>query len=171
MRRDQHVVVPTERKRRMKVTIDKTTRVRPLRDWVVLDVEQITKTKGGLTLPDGVQTEMQGATVVALGPGNQMQGATTRREFDVKIGDRVLLAPGTPEFVIQAGTRKLWLVDIDYCMAILEPTEMVVYDQPSEVEPAGSGLVGPAPASLLFLNERFLPRPVAVGVVREGHQQ
>lgn len=63
---------------------------RPLGDRVLVKrVEEETKTKGGIIIPDTAQEKPQEGEVVAAGPGrHDEQGRLV--PLDVKVGDRVL---------------------------------------------------------------------------------
>ena len=58
--------------------------IKPLLDRVVLKVEEAEeKTKSGIILSSAAQEKPQFATVVAVGPGNEV-------EMYVKVGDKVI---------------------------------------------------------------------------------
>ena len=66
--------------------------VRPLGDRVLVKrLESETKTKGGIIIPDTAKEKPQEALVVAVGPG-AVRPDGSRRELQVKTGDRVLFA-------------------------------------------------------------------------------
>jgi chaperonin GroES len=63
--------------------------LRPLGDRVLLKpLEQETKTKSGIVLPESVQQKSNEAKVVAVGPGKYEDGKLIKPE--VKVGDVVL---------------------------------------------------------------------------------
>ena len=63
---------------------------RPLHDRVVVRrVEQDSKTKGGIIIPDTAKEKPQEGEVIAVGPG-ALDDAGKRVALDVKAGDRVL---------------------------------------------------------------------------------
>ena len=63
---------------------------RPLGDRVLIKrVEEETKTKGGIIIPDTAKEKPQEGEVVAVGPGARDEDGK-RIEMDVKTGDRVL---------------------------------------------------------------------------------
>lgn len=66
-------------------------RLVPLFDRVLIQrAEAITKTKGGIVIPEKAQTKVLEGTVVAVGPGGRNdQGQTI--PLSVKTGDKVLL--------------------------------------------------------------------------------
>lgn len=58
----------------------------PLADRVLVKrIEPLTKTAGGILLPDSAQTKEKEAEVVAVGPG------TEKNKITVAVGDKVLL--------------------------------------------------------------------------------
>jgi len=65
---------------------------RPLGDRVLVKrVEEETKTKGGIIIPDTVKEKPQEGEVIAIGPGARDESGK-RVELDVKVGDRILFA-------------------------------------------------------------------------------
>ena len=63
---------------------------RPLHDRVVLRrVEEDTKTKGGIIIPDTAQEKPMQGEVIAVGPGGRDE-AGKLIPIDLKVGDRVL---------------------------------------------------------------------------------
>ena len=63
---------------------------RPLGDRVVIRrVEEETKTKGGIIIPDTVKEKPQEGEVIAVGPGARDEEGK-RIAMDVKAGDRIL---------------------------------------------------------------------------------
>jgi len=63
--------------------------VRPLHDRVVVTrVEEETKSKGGIIIPDTAKEKPQEGRVVAVGSGRREDGKVIA--LDVKAGDRVL---------------------------------------------------------------------------------
>lgn len=68
----------------------KKLNVRPLRDRVIVKREdEITKTKGGIIIPDSAKEKPQEAKVVAIGSGRVDESGKVV-PIDVKVGDRVL---------------------------------------------------------------------------------
>ena len=62
---------------------------RPLGDRIVVKrVEEETKTKGGIIIPDTAKEKPQEGKVVAVGPGRTEDGKLIKP--DVKAGDRIL---------------------------------------------------------------------------------
>ncbi|MFM2129026.1 MAG: hypothetical protein RL477_572 [Pseudomonadota bacterium] len=63
---------------------------RPLHDRVVVRrVEEDTKTKGGIIIPDTAQEKPQQGQVVAVGPGGRDESGKLV-PIDVKVGEKVL---------------------------------------------------------------------------------
>jgi chaperonin GroES len=63
---------------------------RPLGDRVVIKrVEEETKTKGGIIIPDTVKEKPQEGEVIAVGPGARDDNGKVQ-PLDVKKGDRIL---------------------------------------------------------------------------------
>jgi chaperonin GroES len=64
---------------------------RPLGDRVLVKrVEEETKTKGGIIIPDTAKEKPQEGEVLAVGPGARDEKTGARVELDVKVGDRIL---------------------------------------------------------------------------------
>jgi chaperonin GroES len=64
---------------------------RPLGDRVLVKrVEEETKTKGGIIIPDTVKEKPQEGEILAVGPGARDEKTGARIEPDVKVGDRIL---------------------------------------------------------------------------------
>jgi chaperonin GroES len=63
---------------------------RPLGDRVLVKrVEEESKTKGGIIIPDTAKEKPQEGEVLAVGPGARDE-AGKRVELDVKVGDKIL---------------------------------------------------------------------------------
>ena len=63
---------------------------RPLGDRVLVKrVEEETKTKGGIIIPDTAKEKPQEGEVVAVGPGARDEDGE-RIDMDLKVGDRIL---------------------------------------------------------------------------------
>lgn len=66
-------------------------KLRPLMNRVLIrKAEPLTKTKGGILLPESKQEQLNFGTVIAVGPGRHMENGQVRPCF-VKEGDTVLL--------------------------------------------------------------------------------
>ena len=63
---------------------------RPLGDRVLVKrVEEESKTKGGIIIPDTAKEKPQEGEVIAAGPGARAENGQIQ-ELDVRVGDRVL---------------------------------------------------------------------------------
>jgi chaperonin GroES len=58
---------------------------------LVKRVEEESKTKGGIIIPDTAKEKPQEGEVIAIGPGARDESGK-RVELDVKVGDRILFA-------------------------------------------------------------------------------
>ncbi|XP_011301778.1 10 kDa heat shock protein, mitochondrial isoform X2 [Fopius arisanus] len=66
-------------------------RVIPLLDRVLIQrAEAVTKTKGGIIIPEKAQAKVLRGTVVAIGPGSRNESGQ-HVPLSVKVGDTVLL--------------------------------------------------------------------------------
>jgi chaperonin GroES len=64
---------------------------RPLGDRVLVKrVEEETKTKGGIIIPDTAKEKPQEGEIVAVGPGALNEKTGARTPLELKAGDRVL---------------------------------------------------------------------------------
>ena len=64
---------------------------RPLGDRVLVKrVEEESKTKGGIIIPDTAKEKPQEGEILAVGPGARDEKTGSRIEPDVKVGDRIL---------------------------------------------------------------------------------
>src|SRR4029453_9032761 len=67
-------------------------KIRPLHDRILVKrVDEETKTKGGIILPDTAKEKPQEGKVIAVGAGKVNEDGTTR-PMDVKSGDRILFS-------------------------------------------------------------------------------
>ena len=67
-------------------------KVKPLHDRVLVErIEAISKTAGGVILPDNAKEKPAEGIIIAAGPG-LTNDAGVKRPLDVKEGDRVLFA-------------------------------------------------------------------------------
>jgi len=65
-------------------------KVKPLQDRVLIKrVEEETKTKGGIIIPDSAKEKPIEGKVIAVGKGKLLENGT-RQPMDVKEGDRIL---------------------------------------------------------------------------------
>lgn len=92
--------------------------LKPLADRVLVKVdEEEKKTKGGILLPDTAQKKSQKGTVIAIGFGKMLDNGV-RTPFEVKVGDRVLLAKYSGVDIEEEGENYLLLSERDI-LAIL----------------------------------------------------
>ena len=67
-------------------------KIRPLHDRILVKrVDEETKTKGGIIIPDTAKEKPQEGKVIAVGAGKVNEDGTTR-PMDVKTGDRILFS-------------------------------------------------------------------------------
>ena len=67
-------------------------KIRPLHDRILVKrVDEETKTKGGIIIPDTAKEKPQEGKVLAVGAGKVNEDGTTR-PMDVKAGDRILFS-------------------------------------------------------------------------------
>jgi chaperonin GroES len=92
---------------------------RPLHDRVVVKrVEEDTKTKGGIIIPDTAQEKPMQGEVIAVGPGGRDE-AGKLTPIDVKAGDIVLFGKWSGTEVKIDGTDYLIMKESDI-MGIIE---------------------------------------------------
>ena len=95
---------------------------RPLHDRVLIQpVEQDTKTKGGIIIPDTAKEKPVEGKVVAVGPGARDE-AGKLRPLDVKVGDRVLYGKWSGTEVKVDGEDLLIVKESDI-MGVIEETK------------------------------------------------
>jgi chaperonin GroES len=86
---------------------------RPLGDRVLVKrVEEETKTKGGIIIPDTAKEKPQEGEIVAVGPGARDE-AGKRIEPDVKPGDRILFGKWSGQEVKVDGQELLIMKESD----------------------------------------------------------
>jgi chaperonin GroES len=86
---------------------------RPLHDRVVVKrVEEDTKTKGGIIIPDTAQEKPMQGEVIAVGPGARDESGKVV-PLDVKKGDRVLFGKWSGTEVKIDGTELLIMKESD----------------------------------------------------------
>ena len=94
---------------------------RPLGDRVLVKrVEEESKTKGGIIIPDTAKEKPQEGEVVAVGPG-AMNDKGERVALDVKAGDRVLFGKWSGTEVKVDGQDLLIMKESDI-MGVIETT-------------------------------------------------
>ena len=93
---------------------------RPLGDRVVIRrVEEETKTKGGIIIPDTVKEKPQEGEVIAIGPGTRDEEGK-RIAMDVKAGDRILFGKWSGSEVKIDGDDLLIMKESDI-LGVLDP--------------------------------------------------
>lgn len=94
------------------------TKIRPMHDRVAVEVkEQITKTAGGIIIPDTAKEKPMQGVVVAAGLG-AINTDGKRSQMDVKVGDTVLFGKWSGTEVELDGKKLLIMKESDI-MAIL----------------------------------------------------
>ena len=92
---------------------------RPLGDRVVIKrVEEETKTKGGIIIPDTAKEKPQEGEVIAVGPGARDDNGKVQ-PLDVKKGDRILFGKWSGTEIKIDGTDLLIMKESDI-MGIIE---------------------------------------------------
>jgi chaperonin GroES len=92
---------------------------RPLHDRVVVKrVEEDTKTKGGIIIPDTAQEKPMQGEVISVGPGARDENGKVQ-PLDVKKGDRVLFGKWSGTEVKIDGTEFLIMKESDI-MGVLD---------------------------------------------------
>ena len=93
--------------------------LRPVGDRILIEHvdDKKEQTRGGVIIPESAREKPQAATVIALGSGRKTKdGAVT--PFEVKVGDRILVAPyGGAE--VKLDDRKYKLVREDDILGVL----------------------------------------------------
>ena len=92
--------------------------VKPLQDRVLIKrLEEVTKTAGGIIIPDNHKEKSTQGEVVAVGSGYRLQDGTVKA-LEVKKGDKVLLGKwGGTE--VKVGTETLYILKEDEILGIL----------------------------------------------------
>lgn len=94
-------------------------KVRPLQDRILIKrVEEETKTKGGIIIPDSAKEKPQEGLVVSVGPGKVNENGT-RVAPDVKTGDRILFGKYSGTDIKIDGVEHLILREDDV-LAVIE---------------------------------------------------
>jgi chaperonin GroES len=93
---------------------------RPLADRVaVRRIEEQTKSKGGILIPDTVREKPQEGEIIAVGPG-AWDDHGKRVPLDVKVGDRILFGKWSGSEVKIDGEDLLIMKEADI-LGVLEP--------------------------------------------------
>jgi|SRR5688500_15350358 chaperonin GroES len=101
------------------VTGDKVMKFRPLHDRVVVRrVEEDTKTKGGIIIPDTAQEKPMQGEIIAVGPGGRDE-AGKLIPIDLKAGDFVLFGKWSGTEVKIEGEELLIMKESDV-MGVIE---------------------------------------------------
>jgi chaperonin GroES len=86
--------------------------------------EPLTKSKGGIIIPDSQQSEINFGEVVAAGPGLSIGSSGVIRKMPVAVGQTVLLPTYAGVKVKLADSQEYWVYRDDDIMGILEePTK------------------------------------------------
>ena len=94
---------------------------RPLGDRVLVKrVEEESKTKGGIIIPDTAKEKPQEGEVIAVGPGARDENGKVQ-PLDVKVGDRILFGKWSGTEVKLDGEELLIMKESDI-MGILDQT-------------------------------------------------
>ena len=99
-------------------------KLRPLMNRVLIKkAEPLTKTKGGILLPESKQEQLNFGTVIAVGPGRHLDNGQIR-QMSVKEGDTVLLPEYGGSKVTLADNTDYYLYRDDDIVGILsDPTK------------------------------------------------
>ena len=95
---------------------------RPLGDRVLVKrVEEETKTRGGIIIPDTAKEKPQDGEVVSVGPGSRDEDGK-RVDMDVKAGDRILFGKWSGTEVKIDGEDLLIMKESDILGVLDTPT-------------------------------------------------
>jgi chaperonin GroES len=93
---------------------------RPLGDRVVIRrVEEETKTKGGIIIPDTAKEKPQEGEVISVGPGARDDDGK-RIPMDVKVGDRILFGKWSGS-EIKLDSEDLLIMKESDILGVLDP--------------------------------------------------
>ncbi|HTO55882.1 MAG TPA: co-chaperone GroES [Myxococcota bacterium] len=93
-------------------------KIRPLHDRVLVKrIEEESKTKGGIIIPDTAKEKPQEGRVVAVGSGKILEDGTVR-PLDVKAGDKILFGKYSGSEITLDGDEHIILREEDL-LAIL----------------------------------------------------
>ena len=88
-------------------------KIQPLHDRILVKrIEEETKTKGGIIIPDTAKEKPLEAKVVAVGNGKILEDGKVR-PLDVKVGDRILFGKYSGQAVKVEGTEYLVMREDD----------------------------------------------------------
>ncbi len=98
------------------------TQFRPLHDRVVVKrVEEETKTRGGIIIPDTAKEKPMQGEVIAVGPGARNEKGEIQA-LDVKVGDRILFGKWSGTEVKLDGDELLIMKESDI-MGVIETSD------------------------------------------------
>ena len=93
-------------------------KLRPLQDRILVQrVEEETKTKGGIIIPDTAKEKPAEGEVIAVGSG-KLNDKGERTALDLKVGDRVLFTSYAGE-EFKVGDRELLLMREEDILAVI----------------------------------------------------
>jgi chaperonin GroES len=93
-------------------------KVKPLQDRILIKrVEEESKTKGGIIIPDSAKEKPQEGKVVAVGPGKVTDNGT-RVATEVKVGDTILFGKYSGTEIKVDGVEHLILREDDILAVI-----------------------------------------------------
>ncbi|HMR30036.1 MAG TPA: co-chaperone GroES [Geminicoccaceae bacterium] len=99
------------------------TQFRPLHDRVVVKrVEEETKTRGGIIIPDTAKEKPMQGEVIAVGPGARNEKGEIQA-LDVKVGDRILFGKWSGTEVKLDGDELLIMKESDI-MGVIETSAL-----------------------------------------------
>jgi chaperonin GroES len=99
------------------------TQFRPLHDRVVVKrVEEETKTRGGIIIPDTAKEKPMQGEVIAVGPGARNEKGEIQA-LDVKVGDRILFGKWSGTEVKLDGDELLIMKESDI-MGVIETSPL-----------------------------------------------
>jgi chaperonin GroES len=99
------------------------TQFRPLHDRVVVKrVEEETKTRGGIIIPDTAKEKPMQGEVIAVGPGARNEKGEIQA-LDVKVGDRILFGKWSGTEVKLDGEELLIMKESDI-MGVIETSSL-----------------------------------------------
>ena len=116
---------------------------RPLGDRVLVKrVEEETKTKGGIIIPDTAKEKPQEGEVIAVGPGRSRDDNGKIQPLDVKKGDRILFGKWSGTEVKIDGEDLLIMKESDI-LGVIDPVVAQAKVSPKPLAPS------PIPVSFL----------------------
>lgn len=88
-------------------------KIRPLNDRILVKrMEEETKTKGGIIIPDTAKEKPQRGEVIAVGPG-KMGDDGKRMPLDVKAGDKILFSKYAGTEIKMDGVEHIFMREDD----------------------------------------------------------